>query len=266
MEPRYYQVISSKMEKTLVFMAAPHIAPWIPETLIFNQKNLQWMLKKYSMVVFKPDVGGGGNMVGMIYLMDKEDKLYKIHYKNEIHEKLNQEKVYAFIYNLDPRRVFILQKGIELLKAEGKIFDTRIMMQRLDNDWEVTGIVSKTAPGSKIVTNRTKGGKGRSFRKLLQLEGYTEKRILELEDELYMIGYEAAKVLTDKYPHLRELGLDVGLDNIGRPWIFEVNTKPKYKLFKIYKDKSIYHRIDKNHQQILAATNYYLKNGRLIEK
>lgn len=49
--------------------------------------------------------------------------------------------------------------------------------------------------------------------------------------------------IAKKFPGLKEIGLDVGLDQQIYPWILEVNTRPAVKVLTFLPNKSLYHKI-----------------------
>jgi D-alanine-D-alanine ligase-like ATP-grasp enzyme len=69
--------------------------------------------------------------------------------------------------------------------------------------------------------------------------------------DLAKISYLTAEVLERRFPGLKELGIDVGLDWMGKPWIFEVNTRPYFRMFSKIRNPSMYRRIMNNHYRII---------------
>ncbi len=56
-------------------------------------------------------------------------------------------------------------------------------------------------------------------------------------------GVKVAKVIKRRFPGIRELGVDVGLDRTFTPWIIEVNTRPDPYIFRKLPDKSVVRKV-----------------------
>ncbi|WP_234972743.1 YheC/YheD family protein [Paenibacillus vortex] len=60
------------------------------------------------------------------------------------------------------------------------------------------------------------------------------------------VGVNVAAQLQKSYPNLKEIGLDVAIDERWNIWILEVNTKPALFPFKkFFKDPSVYKQVKK---------------------
>jgi len=57
------------------------------------------------------------------------------------------------------------------------------------------------------------------------------------------IALLAAKRLGERYPKLRQVGFDIGIDRKRRIWIIEGNYQPDLRPFRLLKDSSMYRRI-----------------------
>lgn len=154
------------------------------------------------------------------------------------------------------KRDYIIQQGIDLMTHEGLPFDLRVLTQKnLQNSWETTGILGRVAAPGKIITNIHGGGRLATFEELvlpqLKKDGYKN-----LKDELYRLGIHTAVQLQSSYPRLKEIGIDIALDDYGRPWILEVNTLPGIYGFGLLPDKEAYRKIKR----------YAIAYGRLPSK
>ncbi|WP_123040500.1 YheC/YheD family protein [Cohnella candidum] len=220
----------------------------VPETRLFSIGTLKAMLDKYTMVYVKPNNGTGGKDVFRVEQV-KENK-YFFQVNTEIRTFYTFEDLFKAIEKLRYKRVFVVQRGIELLKYDGRRFDLRIMVQKNPNQkWDTTGIIGRLGHPRKIVTNVCKGGSSKPVELLLarhvsDIDAYTNK----LKD----LGCRAVAQLNKTFPLIKEIGFDVGIDSNLRPWILEANPRPAIYGFKILKDKRIYQKIRR----------YQIMNGR----
>ncbi|MNW57899.1 hypothetical protein D3C74_357320 [compost metagenome] len=57
------------------------------------------------------------------------------------------------------------------------------------------------------------------------------------------LGVLTAAGLARKYPNLKEIGIDIAIDQAIKLWILEVNTLPALFPFKTLENKDIYKKI-----------------------
>jgi hypothetical protein len=241
--------VASKMDKTVTLLTDLQIRNFIPDTRPFSPLNLARMLSLYPEVYVKPDEGGGGARVASI---NQQDSRFVVHYRTNKTTYQTQEQVISFLQRLARGDLLLLQRGIAVLQIDGKPFDVRVCVQKPGHEWLVTGLIAKVAAPGKIVTNRCSGGKPLALEKALHKAGISGENKTDVRQNLAVLAGRAALVLETKYPALRELGLDVGLDRNLHPWIFEVNTQPRYKSFLHLPDPEIYRKIDEYHLKITS--------------
>ncbi len=254
MQTKCYGTVPKKKDKTDVMLKDEYLKEYILETVILSRRNLKKMLKKYSMVVFKPNIGGGGRNVGFVFARSKKFKVI-LGLKN--YEFFSFKQLHNFIVNVNTKKQFILQKGVDLLKCNKNPFDIRVEVQKLEDDWQVTGIVAKVAEAKKLVTNRHSGGKGTPLKQVFNTAEISYRNQLEIKNELGALGRKTAVCLNKKYEHLKEIGLDVGIDKNLNLYVLEVNTKPQFGIFKQLEDKTMYNEILKNNKKILSGIECY---------
>ncbi|WP_105614036.1 RimK family alpha-L-glutamate ligase [Vallitalea okinawensis] len=252
----YYQIVSSKMEKTKIILNNPLLVSYIPETLYLNANNLKRMLNEFKSVVFKPESGSGGKYVGLIR-QNIDSKMYTIHYKTKFYNMASIDEIIQFIVKLKPTKKFLIQKAIDLLRYNNNPVDVRIFMQKPYDNWEITGTFAKVAAKNKMVTNLCNDGSMMHLIDVIKNNAYDESDLEKLRDKMNQLAYDVADTLIKVYPGLRELGLDIGIDNHLHPWVLEVNTKPCYSQLSLLEDKAPYNLIDNYHNLILDSIEYY---------
>lgn len=152
---------------------------------------------------------------------------------------------------------YLIQKGIHLLHYRSCPFDLRVLTQKSPTgQWVSTGIIGRVAAPHKVVTNHHSGGKVQTFETLMS-PYMSNMEIFKLQQLLKGLGVSVASQLQKKYHHIKELGLDIAIDQEHNPWILEVNTLPALFPFKKYiPDKEVYRRI---HQYAVSYGRYSSK-------
>ena len=233
--------IVSKWKKTSWLMTQRNLRKHIPRTRLFQRDNLTSMLSDYSTVFFKPTAGSGGANIIRVKKVPRgfqtQLKTVKSHYStmNALYKKLNR---------FANKRSYVLQKGIQLARTNGKPFDIRVMVQKTNKgEWRSTGIFTKIGSPGMVATNYNQGGKIGYFNQTVTRSGYSLTEAKRLKTQLKQLGVKVAKNFDRHKRGFRELGLDVALDSRGKLWILEVNTRPQFYPLKNMKDKTMYRRI-----------------------
>ncbi|MNN54888.1 Endospore coat-associated protein YheD [compost metagenome] len=140
-------------------------------------------------------------------------------------------------------RLYLIQQGIDMLTYRRRKFDLRALVQKTPkNTWETTGFIGRLAAPHKIITNHHGGGEIMTMESLLA-PYLTPKEFIELYKEMKKLGVLTAAGLARKYPNLKEIGIDIAIDQAIKLWILEVNTLPALFPFKTLENKDIYKKI-----------------------
>lgn len=240
-EKKPYRVVMNKWAKTKALLKSKQILPFIPDTRKFNYSTLNKMLKLYSMVYVKPELGTHGNGVIRARLLKSGEYAYQIGTTEKTFK--DYKSFYNSIQNYTNKKSYLIQKGIHLLKYNKRHFDTRVMVQlNPKGTWETTGIIGRVAHPNKIVTNYHSGGTLMDTKRLFAAH-ISNSEIQKKIHTLNELGVTTAKSLHKKYPGIRQIGLDIGFDHTWTPWIIEVNTNPDPYIFNKLKDKSMYRKV-----------------------
>ncbi|OYD07952.1 YheC/YheD family protein [Paludifilum halophilum] len=247
---RRYRQIASKALKTKVMLENPILAPYIPFTTWYSEASLKRMLSSYPTVFVKPDKGGGG--AGIIRVRRVTERGYQVNF-HRTGRMVDAEHLHAVISRLqriDKR--YLIQQGIDLARINGRPVDIRVLLQKPGRRWIVSGMIAKVAARGQFVTNHCKGGQPISVERALSLSGNTGNPLpSDRTEELEKMALLTAWVLDSRFPGLRELGIDVGADQEGKLWIFEVNTRPQFQMFRKTERKKEYRKILNHHRRLV---------------
>jgi glutathione synthase/RimK-type ligase-like ATP-grasp enzyme len=232
----------SKWTKTEWLLSDPWVKTFVPETMLFDKNALELMLKAHPVIYFKPTNGTGGNKI--IRIEQPSSDTYLIQYDTEKTELSSFTELYNKLQSFSNGRSYLLQQGISLAQTDGNPFDLRVMVQKSNsNVWIPTAIVTKIGKPDKIVTNYHQGGKLSYLRETLEGANYSDEQIMDTEKGLEQLGVEVGKCFDNNKEGMRELGLDVAIDQDGHFWILEVNTRPCIYPLKNMNDKKMYKRV-----------------------
>lgn len=214
----------------------------LPQTSLFTPDTLWQYLEQYAAVMLKPTGGGGG--AGVIQVSQQEDDQFRIHAGNQKRVVVGRKATLAYLRSLFRPKPYLLQPRIPLGRINGRPFDLRVMLQRRKGmPWKVTGWLAKVAGPGYVVTNIARSH-GRVLPLRTAIEQSTIKRpALEILPDVRQVALMTAQRLGSVYPSLRIIGLDMGIDEDGKPWIIEANFRPALSLFRKLPDSTSYKRI-----------------------
>ncbi|MEK5035443.1 YheC/YheD family protein [Paenibacillus sp. FSL R7-0302] len=265
------QRVSSKWAKTKVILQNRQLSVYIPETRKYGLEDLKEMLHLHGTVYIKPDRGTYGSGVmraeqRVVHLspsgqqpetrepetaaadieaeVPAEPKLmYILRYAKDAEVFNSPEELHAALVPRIKDRSYLVQQGIDLLQHQERPFDLRVLTQKnLQGSWETTGMLGRVAAPQKVITNYHSGGSVFPVDALFK-EHMTSDEMSATTQQLKSLGVRIGAQLETAYPGLKELGLDVAIDQHHDLWLLEVNTLPSIIVFKLFKNKAIYRRI-----------------------
>jgi hypothetical protein len=261
------QRVSSKWAKTKIILQNRLLAIFIPETRKYSLDHLTELLEVYGTVYIKPDRGTYGSGVmraerRTVHLSpsgqlrdhevtaadsyeekNREQVMYILRYAKDAEVYNSATELHAALTSKIKGRPYLVQQGIDLLCHQDRPFDLRVLTQKNPaGSWETTGMLGRVAAPQKVVTNYHNGGSIFSVETLFK-EHMSPGEMAKTIQQLKSLGVKIGTQLETAYPGLKEIGLDVALDQHHDPWLLEVNTLPAIMVFKMFPDKSIYRRI-----------------------
>lgn len=213
---------------------------FLPNTDLFSKVTFTHFLHKYHDVIIKPCNGKEG--FGIVKITSEDQLTFVIHTGRKKLMKENVEEAYRFIEeHLLPREYYIVQQTLPLATIDDCPFDVRVIVQKYDSSWHVTGKIVKVAARDFFISNIAQ--------KLLSLEdairdsNITNKKVETLESEMKAICITAASQLEENFPGLNIIGFDIGFTHQGNIWIIEGNYHPNLSMFYSLKDREMYMNI-----------------------
>ncbi|MFC0215261.1 YheC/YheD family protein [Paenibacillus chartarius] len=241
---RYRRYVHSKWTKTRALLNDAAVKGYVPATKPLTAASLREMLPLHRMVYVKPNIGAFGNGVIRVEWRPYTEKPYQYQSGLTLHRFDSMEELSrSLLAHTAAKRPYLIQQGIHLLTYRKHRFDIRVMVQKTESgSWQTTGIIGRVADPRKVVTNVHNGGTLKPVETLMAhyLSGSKLKQFIQ---ELRTLGVGAGRALEKQFRGMKEIGVDVAVDENCRPWILEVNTAPDPYIFRKLKDKSVFRRV-----------------------
>lgn len=213
--------LASKWLKTRALLGHPEITAHIPSSRMYGPSRLRSMTRKFGFVVLKPVRGTGG--LGVMKVSRSEGR-YHWSYRTRRKTFRSYRQLLRAVNRIRRGRSYLIQQGIDLARVQGRPIDYRVKHVKIGGRWRIRAMVGRVARRGLFVTNLCRGG-----RLLSGAEGLRQS----------LPGQEAGKkaamrhltrvstsVLERRFPGIRQLGFDYGIDRNGHIWMLEVNTRP----------------------------------------
>lgn len=226
---RYFNpAFLNKWKVHQILNSHPGLKPYLPQTRILNEVNLELLLSMYPEVYLKPANGSLGSGIIKVKTLPS-GMLQYISYGGGRRrgQAENAADLMKRTREFRQDRSYIVQQGLNLATYKGCKFDLRIIYQKNSKgEWQIGKKFARVAPPGSAVANMARGGEAVPSRRVFNAI-FTKEQIEGKNREIKELCFKVANTMEKSGDLWGELGLDLGIDTNGRPWLIEVNSKPR---------------------------------------
>jgi len=186
-------------------------------------------IENYGRVIMKPK---GGNRGRGIFYIEKCRNNYSVIANHENFE-VELHKISDFLMENILSSKYIGQPYIQCRTRDGLPFDIRIHVRRdMNGDWKTVNIYPRVGTSDGIASNLSQGGYIGKLDKFLKRQfgehaGTVDKELNKLANDFptyFQLAYDY---------DIDALGIDIGIDENRKLWMFEVNSFPGSTFFEL---------------------------------
>lgn len=207
----------------------PHTRKMLPEACRYSAENLSCFVERFETVFIKPIDGSVGKGIIQVKVISPQRISFsKLGDKKGWQQSQSAAELYQHL-SIGDENKYILQKGINLAKIDGNIFDIRIQVQKNGyGEWTFTGAGVRIAAPGNFVTHVPNGGTKADYQSVIkEVFGHANEIMESLDRQLKSICRIVPRVLEQGLGiSLAVLSMDLGIDEKGQMWIIEINSKP----------------------------------------
>lgn len=227
--PCFNERFLNKWEIYKILSSHDHLLPYIPETKLLNGRaSIEEMANIHDALFLKPVQGSQGKNIFRIKEAEEGFSLDYTTFSGEVAKQYPSiQTLYSVIRPQLKKQRYIIQQGLKLLTYDERPLDFRLLCHRKnENLWVVTSSLARVSSKTEFVSNIARGGE--IFKVNTILMNHFEKKLAnQIRQLLYEIAIEiATSIHQNAIGVYGELGIDLAIDENGKPWIIEVNTKP----------------------------------------
>ncbi|MCA1061924.1 YheC/YheD family protein [Rossellomorea sp. AcN35-11] len=211
---------------------SPALAQYLPKT-VQGFDSLEEMLDVYEDVFLKGINGSKGRYIMRIQKKDNEYIMYQNSFSSKSPLSFSTySSLFKQIRAWCKSSSYLTQETIPFLSVEGQPLDFRFLCHlNGKRSWEIVSAVARVAAKEQFVANIDQGGRIEKPLSILNTY-FPPKKSAEIFLEMRELCKHAAELLSETADgHFAELGLDVGIDHSGKPWLIEINSKPSKRTY-----------------------------------
>ncbi|OES45288.1 YheC/YheD family protein [Domibacillus iocasae] len=247
-----------KLDQYRLLQNHPLVHEHLPDTAEYTKENLVYFANRYPVVFIKHDTSGQGR--GVYKLSKESDHLYSLSgyslQGKEVDQVMDIDEIHKTLQpfeRLGRTQPYIVQEGINSVSVQGQHINIRVHVQHVNGKPAVGGIYGSIAYEENGITNICRGAFAMPMRLLffifLKVKKDEQQDIL---NKLMEVSVAASEVIANHYP-CRECGVDLGLDQNLKPFIFEINTTPGMEDFARI-DRQMWEQIVANRKKMSDST------------
>ncbi|WP_261130214.1 YheC/YheD family protein [Bacillus sp. Marseille-Q3570] len=208
--PYFNLCFFQKWDTYLILNDNTNLQPFLPETkLIHSKKQLEDFLIKHGQILIKPSASSKGKG---IFTIEQKKSGGLLYHSNNRRIRIDLSQIWKI---LQYEKNFIMQPFIQRKTYQGRPFDYRILVQKIENKWHVTGYGIRCAGVNRLTTHVPAGG-------ALLSSDFAPLHL----DTIRNIASETGSSLDRSLGPVGEFSIDLGVDTEQQSWIFEINSKP----------------------------------------
>ncbi|MGV3465099.1 MAG: YheC/YheD family protein [Heyndrickxia sp.] len=222
----------SKWEVHEKLQMATQLQTFLPKTSLLDHSTFLEWLEKYEDLFIKPVNGSQGRGIIHVYHQNKEIIIEQSNSSQDT--KLSYpsaKKAASDIQKWVNKKTFIIQETLPLIELENRKIDFRFLCHKVNAvDWKITSAVGRISGDDQFVSNIAQGGS--LSRPMELLSDYFPRKKAALTYQIMKdLALEVSRVVELSFDEpFVELGIDIGVDVAGNPWLIEVNSKPSKQL------------------------------------
>ncbi len=203
---------------------------YLPATILSGGLgDIRSMIAKYGFLFLKISGGSGGRDV---FSLEKINKGFLLrYYRKGIHLERyasNLSGLQSDLKTVLGQRTdqVIIQQGIRLIKYNNRIMDLRVLMVKdKDGLWNAVYNQARVAQTGAVITNLSLGGEVMNYSDI-----YPSLKAkypgIPADKRIRSICMIIAQYIEKEFGPFGEIGMDIGVDETGKIWLLEANSKP----------------------------------------
>lgn len=222
-------VVRNKRKVHEMLWKNQRIRAYLPNTTAYSSQALATYLDANKVVYVKPAIGSVG--IGVARIERHGENYHFI--SSKMRKIVSRPRLHQVVKKWVGNKRFLIQQGIPLARFEGKTYDIRVSVQKNgEREWTVSGMVAKVANQKNQLSNLSRGGRAYPLVAVMQKTFLPEEQAMII-GRIEEAAIEIAKTYGRHFPSLADLGMDMGIDQSGHPFLIEVNVRDqRYSFFK----------------------------------
>ncbi|MFY0543869.1 YheC/YheD family protein [Brevibacillus sp. H7] len=203
----------------------------LPDTgKVKNENDIHVFFRRYQDVFLKPV--DKYSSIGIVHATHQTKGKINIAYIRKLYQSYGKsfpssKTLWKWIHSSLCKSDYIVQQGIRTIPWKGWATDIRLNMNKNGcGEWEITALFARfTDGGSYIGSGAGTGVLPLDFFLHASFRDNPEK-VDTIRTSIINLGFAICRALENSGLHMADLSIDLGLDEDGHPWIFEVNPRP----------------------------------------